>query len=160
MSWTPPKYDCRGLDVPRLIPVFQWPLDFVGRLLGFLFVYNSGMQELSAGFGASDPRAHKVKSLLVAFLVVSAIQLVPTFLFDTSYHFGTLWCFFMPVLLFVTPNTDEPNQTIAVIICDTVFSQIATVLESVTPESSQVSDVNVEPNELIQRREARPSLSP
>ncbi len=123
----------------RILPVFNWPLDLLGRLLGFLFLYNSGIHELAAGFGSSDTKANQVKSLLVAYLIVSTTQLVPPFLFDAGYHFGAMWSFFLPVILFITPDPTKPQQTIAKMVCDSVFSQISTIVQSLIPERLQVS---------------------
>ncbi|WWD19771.1 hypothetical protein CI109_104235 [Kwoniella shandongensis] len=118
----------------RFIPLFQWPLDFVARYLGFIFLYHSGLDELKAGF-ESGRRAPKVKSLLTVFILSSAMQLVPNFLFNTYYHFGALWSFFLPVILFITPWQDAPDQTIATLICDTFFSSGAVVIGSLIPDS-------------------------
>ena len=112
-------------------------MDSLARLLGFLFLYNSGIDELSSGFKTSDTKAEKVKSLLVSYLVVSMVQLVPVFLFDVHHYFGALSNFLLPVVLFVTPS--GKGQTIAEIICDTLFNQMSTVLQSVIPERLQAS---------------------
>nr|XP_031861628.1 uncharacterized protein CI109_002858 [Kwoniella shandongensis]KAA5528700.1 hypothetical protein CI109_002858 [Kwoniella shandongensis] len=120
--------------VQSFIPLFQWPLDFVARYLGFIFLYHSGLDELKAGF-ESGRRAPKVKSLLTVFILSSAMQLVPNFLFNTYYHFGALWSFFLPVILFITPWQDAPDQTIATLICDTFFSSGAVVIGSLIPDS-------------------------
>lgn len=121
-----------------IIPVFAWPLDFSAQLLGFLFLYNTGISSLQQGFESSKS-IPCVKSLLAALLITSAVQLVPVFLFDGSYHFGALWSFALPALLFVTPT--KGGDTIVMMICDTVFSQIGEVLRSVVPEALQVSGV-------------------
>jgi hypothetical protein len=83
----------------------------------------------------------RVKSLLAALLITSAAQLVPVFLFDGSYHFGALWSFALPALLFVTPT--KGGDTVVMIICDTLFAQVGEVLRSVVPEALQVSEVEV-----------------
>nr|XP_019010484.1 uncharacterized protein I206_04953 [Kwoniella pini CBS 10737]OCF49265.1 hypothetical protein I206_04953 [Kwoniella pini CBS 10737] len=118
------------------IPLFQWPLDFVARWLGFVFLFGSGTEELKLGFESSR-KANKIKSLLTIFLILSALQLIPNFLFDTYYHFGALWSFFLPVILFITPFKETPDQTIASIICDTFFSSFSMVLGSLIPDSMQ-----------------------
>lgn len=123
---------------PRVLPIFQWPLDMVSRLLAFLFLYSSGMAELKEGF-QSERRATTVKSLLVCYIIASSIQLIPAFMFDTYYHFGALWNFFLPVFLFVTPSKDKPKETIAVMICDTFFSQIASAINGIIPSGLNVS---------------------
>lgn len=102
-------------------------------------MYNSGVEELKAGFGSSETRAYKVKSLLTVYLVVSMFDILPGFAFDTTYHFGALWNFILPALLFVTPERKNGKETIAVWICDSVFSQISGVVDSVVPESFAVS---------------------
>ncbi|KAK8853343.1 hypothetical protein IAR55_004047 [Kwoniella newhampshirensis] len=122
--------------IQSFIPLFQWPLDFVARYLGFIFMYRSGLDELKEGFESSR-RAPKVKSLLTVFMLSSAIQLIPNFLFNTYYHFGALWSFFLPVILFITPWKDAPEQTLATLICDTFFSSGAAVLGSLIPASMQ-----------------------
>lgn len=128
--------------IPHLsiIPVFAWPLDFCAQLLGFLFLYNTGISSLQQGFESSKS-IPRVKSLLAALLITSAAQLVPVFLFDGSYHFGALWSFALPALLFVTPT--KGGDTVVMIICDTVFAQLGEVLRSVVPEALQVSEVEV-----------------
>ncbi|OCF43668.1 hypothetical protein I317_02418 [Kwoniella heveanensis CBS 569] len=118
------------------IPLFQWPLDFAARYLGFLFLWQSGTTELREGF-VSSRRAHTVKSLLTVFLLLSAMQLIPNFLFDTYYHFGALWAFFLPVILFTTPWKDSPDVTIATLICDTFFASASMVIGGLIPEGLQ-----------------------
>lgn len=108
-------------------------------MLGFLFLYNAGIDELTKGFGESDTRANKVKSLLVTYLVVSTFQLVPTFLFDTVHNFGALWCLFLPVAMLIIPAGDGKGQTVAGQICDTLFSQISGVIDSLVPAQFRVS---------------------
>lgn len=66
-------------------------------------------------------------------------DILPGFAFDTTYHFGALWNFILPALLFVTPERKNGKETIAVWICDSVFSQISGVVDSVVPESFAVS---------------------
>ncbi|GFZ50126.1 hypothetical protein JCM24511_07881 [Saitozyma sp. JCM 24511] len=117
-----------------IIPVFAWPLDFCAQLLGFLFLYNTGISSLQQGFESSKS-IPRVKSLLAALLITSAAQLVPVFLFDGSYHFGALWSFALPALLFLTPT--KGGDTVVMIICDTVFAQLGEVLRSVVPEALQ-----------------------
>ncbi|RSH93528.1 hypothetical protein EHS25_007886 [Saitozyma podzolica] len=117
-----------------IIPVFAWPLDFCAQLLGFLFLYNTGISSLQQGFESSKS-IPRVKSLLAALLITSAAQLVPVFLFDGSYHFGALWSFALPALLFVTPT--KGGDTVVMIICDTLFAQVGEVLRSVVPEALQ-----------------------
>ncbi|WWC64759.1 uncharacterized protein I303_107370 [Kwoniella dejecticola CBS 10117] len=118
------------------VPLFQWPLDFVARWLGFVFLFGSGTEELRAGFESSR-KANKIKSLLTVFLILSALQLIPNFLFDTYYHFGALWAFFLPVILFITPFKENPDQTIASMFCDTFFSSFSMGLGSLIPYSLQ-----------------------
>jgi hypothetical protein len=71
-------------------------------------------------------------------LILSAIQLIPAVLFDTSTHMGALWGFLVPVLLFTCPdwNSDQP---IAVMICDSVFASVSLAISSVIPASISVS---------------------
>ncbi|WVF67247.1 hypothetical protein IAT40_001995 [Kwoniella sp. CBS 6097] len=118
------------------IPLFQWPLDFAARYLGFLFLYQSGRTELKEG-SESSRRANTVKSLLTVFLLLSAMQLIPNFLFDTYYHFGALWAFFLPVILFTTPWKDSPEVTIATLICDTFFASASMVIGGLIPDGLQ-----------------------
>ncbi|WVQ94846.1 hypothetical protein IAU59_001929 [Kwoniella sp. CBS 9459] len=118
------------------IPLFQWPLDFAARYLGFLFLFQSGTTELREGFESSR-RANTVKSLLTVFLLLSAMQLIPNFLFDTYYHFGALWAFFLPVILFTTPWRDSPEVTIATLICDTFFASASMVIGGLIPDGLQ-----------------------
>jgi hypothetical protein len=126
-------------DPYSTVPLFAWPLDFFAHLLCFVFLYNSGTDELKAGFGSSETRAYKVKSLLTVFLLVSLFEIVPAFAFDTTYHFGALWNFLLPVLLFVTPDKKNPKETVAVWIADSVFAQISNVIESIVPGTFVVS---------------------
>lgn len=110
-------------------------------MLGFFFLYNSGIDQLTAGFARpSDTSASKVKSLLIALLIVSSVQLVPAFLFDTVHHFGALWCFFLPIVLFVTPDGTGRGPTVATTIWDTVFSQISMAISTVVPKQFQDVD--------------------
>ncbi|CAD6589433.1 MAG: hypothetical protein TREMPRED_005354 [Tremellales sp. Tagirdzhanova-0007] len=106
------------------IPFLEWPLDSFARLLGFLFLYNSGIDELSSGYKTSDTKAEKVKSLLVTYLITSMVQLVHVFLLDVRHYLGGLSNFLLPVMLLVTPN--GKGRTVAEIICDTLFSQMST----------------------------------
>lgn len=127
-----------------MLPIFKWPLDFLARLLGFLFLYNGGLAELQNGY-RSDKAAVQVKGFMTAFLLLSAMQLIPAVLFDTVGHIGALWGFLVPVLLFVCPDWN-PDQPIAVMICDTFFAQISLAISSVIPsvvsaQMTQMSDV-------------------
>lgn len=97
-------------------------------------LYNTGRQLLQVGFESSSSPP-KVKTLLATFIISSLISLIPGFLFDAAQHFGALWCFFLPALLFVTPT--KGGSTVAVMICDTLFAQIGDVITSVTPEIFQ-----------------------
>ena len=119
--------------------MFAWPLDFFARLLSFVFLYNSGVEELRSGFGTSDSKAHKVKSLLTVFLLVSLLELIPQFAFDTTYHFGALWTFLLPVLFFVTPDPKNPKETVAIWIADSIMGQVSNVIDSVVPDAFVVS---------------------
>ena len=123
----------------RTIPIFSWPLDFGAKLLSFVFLYNTGTSELSSGFGTSETRAFKVKTLLTAYTIVSLFEIVPSFAFDTALHFGALCSFVLPVLLFVTPDKKNPKETIGVWIADSVFAQISSVIGSVIPDAFTVS---------------------
>ena len=122
------------------MPLFAWPLDFAARLLSFVFLYNSGLEELKAGFGSrSETSAMKVKSQLTVLLLVSFCEQVPMFLFDTTYHFGALWTFLLPMCLFITPDRRNPKETVAVWIADSIFAQVSNVLDSIVPEAFVVS---------------------
>lgn len=103
----------------------------MSRLLGFLFLYNGGLAELQNGY-KSEKTAIQVKAFMTAFLLLSAIQLIPAFLFDTTTHIGALWGFVVPVLFFVCPD-QNPDQPIAVMICDTIFAQLSLAISSVIP---------------------------
>lgn len=69
------------------------------------------------------------------YLIVSLFEIVPAFAFDTVYHFGALWNFLLPALLFVTPDRKNPKETLAVWIADSVFAQVSSVIESVVPDA-------------------------
>ncbi|WVR03249.1 hypothetical protein IAU60_000240 [Kwoniella sp. DSM 27419] len=125
--------------VQSLVPIFQWPLDLAARLLGFLFLYNSGLDELRIGFESSR-RAGKIKSLLTCFLVLSSLQLIPNVLLDTHYHFGALWAFLLPVVLFITPWTEAPEQTVASLVCDTFFAPGSAILSGIIPDGLQAEN--------------------
>ncbi|WVW81461.1 hypothetical protein I302_103455 [Kwoniella bestiolae CBS 10118] len=120
--------------IQSFIPLFQSPLDFAARWLGFLLLFGTGTSELKEGF-ASSRKANKIKSLLTIIVLLSALQLIPNFLFDTYYHFGALWSFFLPVILFITPFKESPDQTLASILCDTFFGGAAMVLGGLIPDS-------------------------
>jgi hypothetical protein len=108
-------------------------------MLGFVFLYNGGLAELQNGF--KNPKTvSQVKAYLTTLLILSAAQIVPAILFDTTTHMGALWGFLLPVLLFTCPdwNADQP---IAVMICDSVFAALSLALSSVIPPSVQVSQL-------------------
>jgi hypothetical protein len=102
-----------------------------------VFLYNGGVDELKAGFSKPDS-GPKVKSYLIACLLVSTVQLAPVFFIDTRYHLGALWDFFFSVALFICP-TGKPEQTIANMLCDSFGSQLSMMLGTIIPESIQVS---------------------
>jgi len=115
-------------------------LDLLSQFLSFIFLYNSGVEELRTGFGnKSETKAMKVKSLLVAFLVTSALQLIPAFLFDTHYHFGALWNFMLPIIMFITLTPKKPKETLGVLLADSLFGAASSVIDSITPEFLKVS---------------------
>ena len=121
----------------RVLPIFKWVFDFFARMLGFVFLYNGGLAELQKGF--KNPKTvSQVKAYLTTLLILSAAQIVPAILFDTTTHMGALWGFLLPVLLFTCPDWN-PDQPIAVMICDSVFASLSLALSSVIPPSVQVS---------------------
>jgi len=124
-------------DDIRVLPIFKWIFDPLARMLGFIFLYNGGLAQLQSGY-RSARTANQVKAYLTTLLILSAIQLIPAVLFDTTTHMGALWGFLVPVLLFTCPdwNADQP---IAVMICDSVFATISLAISSVIPASVQVS---------------------
>lgn len=122
-----------------MLPIFKWPLDFISRLLGFLFLYNGGLAELQTGY-QSEKTAIQTKAYMTAFLILSAMQLIPTFLFDTVGHIGALWGFLVPVLFFVCPDWN-PDQPIAIMVCDTFFAQLSLAISSVIPAYVSYSDL-------------------
>ncbi|KIR59280.1 hypothetical protein I314_04795 [Cryptococcus bacillisporus CA1873] len=75
-----------------IVPIFQWPFILLASFLQFTFLYSSGIEELQKDF-ASGQSAAKVKSILTVFVVTSTLQLVPSLIFDTHYHFKALWGF-------------------------------------------------------------------
>ena len=81
----------------------------------------------------------KVKSQLTVLLLVSLFEQVPMFLLDTTYHFGALWTFLLPMCLFITPDRKNPKETVAVWIADSIFAQVTNVLDSIIPEAFIVS---------------------
>jgi hypothetical protein len=105
-------------------------------MLGFLFLYNGGLAELKTGY-ASQKTANQVKAYLTTLLILSAIQLIPAVLFDTSSHMGALWGFLVPVFLFICPDWN-PDQPIGVMICDSVFASLSLAISSVIPTFVQV----------------------
>jgi hypothetical protein len=121
----------------RVLPIFKWVFDSLARMLGFIFLYNGGLAQLQSGY-RSPKTTNQVKAYLTTLLILSAIQLIPAVLFDTTTHMGALWGFLVPVLLFTCPdwNADQP---IAVMICDSVFATISLAISSVIPASVQVS---------------------
>ncbi|ALO60769.1 hypothetical protein CNI01355 [Cryptococcus deneoformans JEC21] len=108
-----------------IVPIFRWPLTLLASFLQFTFLYSSGIKQLRKGF-ASSQSAAKVKSILTVYVVTSTLQLVPGFIFDTRYHFGALWDFFLPFVLFIVPWKDAPEQTLAASLCDTLFATLST----------------------------------
>ncbi|ORX38546.1 SPX domain-domain-containing protein [Kockovaella imperatae] len=127
--------------IQSTLPLFAWPLDYFARLLSFVFLFNTGHDLLKKGWGSgSDTDAMKVKSFLTLYLLVSLLEMVPMFLFDTTYHFGALWTFLLPMALFITPNKSNPKETLAVWIADSIFAQVSNVLDSVVPDGFVGSD--------------------
>lgn len=124
-------------DDIRVLPIFKWIFDPLARMLGFIFLYNGGLAQLQSGYRSSRT-ANQVKAYLSTLLILSAIQLIPAVLFNTTTHMGALWGFLVPVLLFTCPdwNADQP---IAVMICDSVFATISLAISGVIPASVQVS---------------------
>ncbi|KIR34249.1 hypothetical protein I352_03486 [Cryptococcus deuterogattii MMRL2647] len=94
-------------------------------IIGIGVLQISGIEELQKFF-ASGQSAAKVKSILTVFVVTSTLQLVPSFLFDTHHHFKALWGFFLPYMLFIAPCKDAPGQTVAALLCDTLFAPLST----------------------------------
>jgi hypothetical protein len=136
--------------IPRVLPIFKWIFDFFARMLGFIFLYNGGLAELQGGY-SSQKTANQVKAFLTALLLLSAVQLIPAVLFDTSSHWGALWGFVLPVFLFICPdwNADQP---IAVMICDSVFASLSLAMSSIIPSSVQVCILAIpehEPNDQV-----------
>jgi len=110
-------------------------------MLGFIFLYNGGLAQLQSGF-RNPKTANQVKAYLTTLLILSAIQLIPAVLFDTTTHMGALWGFLVPVLLFTCPDWN-PDQPIAVMICDSVFASISLAISSIIPTSVQVSGCRI-----------------
>ncbi|OWZ67530.1 hypothetical protein AYX14_05672 [Cryptococcus neoformans] len=122
-----------GIGVLQIIvPIFQWPLAFLASFLQFIFLYNSGIKQLRRGF-ASSQSAAKVKPIVTVYVVTSTLQLVPGFIFDTRYHFGALWDFFFPFILFIVPWKNAPEQTLAASLCDTLFATLSTSVGTLFP---------------------------
>lgn len=128
-------------DSHSFFPVFAWPLDAASQLLSFLFLYNTALSDLRDGF-KRDSEIHRIKSLLTTFLITFTTQLIPGFLFDSTYHFGALWTFFLPVLLFINPDGKDKAKTIASLVSDTVFVQVEQVIRSVIPREFEGKDGN------------------
>lgn len=116
---------CTDSPFDSIVPIFRWPLTLLASFLQFTFLYSSGIKQLRKGF-ASSQSAAKVKSILTVYVVTSTLQLVPGFIFDTRYHFGALWDFFLPFVLFIVPWKDAPEQTLAASLCDTLFATLST----------------------------------
>jgi hypothetical protein len=128
------------LHLSSFIPFLQYPSDWLAQSLAFVFLFKTGREELKLGFSTkSDTKAHKIKSLLVAFLMASALQLLPKILFDAHYHFGALWSFMLPAILFTTLDSKKPEETLAVWIADSCFALASSVIESITPDFLVVS---------------------
>ncbi|WVN89269.1 uncharacterized protein L203_104490 [Cryptococcus depauperatus CBS 7841] len=128
-----PSYDIQ-YKASSFIPIFHWPLGLLAKYLQFIFLYETGMKELQRGF-ASSQRSNRVKSLITALVIISALQLIPTFLLDTYYHFGALWDIFLPAVLFITPWKEQPEQTIAATLCDSCFGFISESVGMLIPEA-------------------------
>ncbi|ORY34942.1 hypothetical protein BCR39DRAFT_490578 [Naematelia encephala] len=109
------------------------PIGFIADFLGFLFLYNTGLKQLKSGL--RNAHAESIKSLLTVFLIISTAQLIPSFLFDSSYHFGSMWSFFFPVLLFTRWSQTNKDATIASSICDTFFAQLSTIIHGFYPDA-------------------------
>ncbi|WVQ86123.1 hypothetical protein IAT38_008291 [Cryptococcus sp. DSM 104549] len=115
----------------KRIPFTNKASKFVMFLI-VIAVVQSGLDHLRLGFG-SGHKVDRTKSLLTTTMLISALQLIPSFIFDTQYHFGALWQFFVPVVLSITPWKDAPEQTVATTICDTFFSVWAAALNTALP---------------------------
>lgn len=145
-----------------IVPIFQWPFTLLASFLQFTFLYSSGIEELQKGF-ASGQRAAKVKSILTVFVVTSTLPLVPSFLFDTHYHFKALWGFSLPYMLFIAPWKDAPEQTVAALLCDTLFAPLSTNIgipfTGIFPDHDGQITVSVVFANLIRLIVSRPCLS-
>lgn len=144
-----------------LYPYFSGPLAFLASFLQFIFLYNSGIKQLRRGF-ASSQSAAKVKPIVTVYVVTSTLQLVPGFIFDTRYHFGALWDFFFPFILFIVPWKNAPEQTLAASLCDTLFStlstSVGTLFASIFPDHDGQITVSVVFSNLIRLILSRPCL--
>ncbi len=72
-------------------------------------------------------------------MILSLFEILPAFAFDTAYHFGALWSFVLPILMFITPDKKNSKETVAVWIADSLFAQVSGVIESGLPEAFTVS---------------------
>lgn len=152
---------CTDSPFDSIVPIFQWPFILLASFLQFTFLYSSGIEEMQKGF-ASGQSAAKVKSILTVFVITSTLQLVPSFFFDTHYHFKALWGFFLPYTLFIAPWKDAPEQTVAALLCDTLFTPLSTNIgipfTSIFPDHDGQITVSVVFSDLIWLIVSRPCL--
>lgn len=89
----------------RAVPVLAIPISFVARNLGHYYLLFTARTILRTGLTAAPPY---VKGTLVVMVLSAAVHLIPPAVFDLRYHFGALWAFSIPAILFITPTPVSP----------------------------------------------------
>ncbi|WOO86181.1 uncharacterized protein LOC62_07G009669 [Vanrija pseudolonga] len=91
--------------VAMAVPVLAIPISFVARNLGHYYLLFTARTILRTGLTAAPPY---VKGTLVVMVLSAAVHLIPPAVFDLRYHFGALWAFSIPAILFITPTPVSP----------------------------------------------------
>ena len=118
-----------------VFPPLMWPLDLLSQFLGFLFLHTIGISHLREGFSSSS-RQIAVRTILTAFVLTTLVNLVPMFLFDVFYHFGGLWGFWLPVLMFTV--VDSGGGTVASWVCEGLFGALGGLANDFAPRYFKV----------------------
>ncbi|KAL7424484.1 hypothetical protein Q5752_000168 [Cryptotrichosporon argae] len=121
-----------GLSILQTaVPIFGAALDALAHFLSFLYLHNTGLALLRGG--ARKPAA-RVRTLLVTYLFLSALDVVPRFALDAPAHLGALWSFAVPLALTVTPYPEDRDGTVAGMLADLAWTPLCELLEGWTPD--------------------------
>ncbi|KAL1405107.1 hypothetical protein Q8F55_008730 [Vanrija albida] len=111
--------------VAIIVPVAAIPISFVARNLGHYYLIFTARTIMRTGLSAAPPY---VKGTLVVMVLSASFQLIPPALLDLRYHFGALWAFVIPAVLFITPT---PVSPLAGLISDLIETHIHAALKGI-----------------------------